>query len=318
MLKQFVVLRLLIVPCLCDSQEIDVAKTSVITSLFDNDNTTDTLYYRFSKNDTSGPLYQCRLVRNGKQDFLFDIGVSTRSLHINECGKGCIETYQWITGAQGYEEYNTYKYDKKYDNWIFVQQRVVSSNGRSEITNAETLTGINGTVYAKSGTRKIHTYSDDQHILKPGKTLIADISNDAKKDTIIHNDTTNIFTFRYSTANRVKTRQITFFKNFNGHSVHMYTRIEKKMLRFDLYFAPRFMHKDILWFKYDQQKDDWYLTAVTTHRDDPLPLLITDCGFITPKRKISLRSNYYDLVQDYTDPDAKYSLKKKCRSYTDQ
>ena len=161
-------------------------------------------------------------------------------------------------------------------------------------------------------------YVNAQESVDTNKSFVLDINNDAKKDTIIQNTVTNIFTFKYSPGKEIKVKQVAFFKNYNQYSVFMELFLERKMLRFELYFAPRFMHKDILWFKYDKQKDDWYLTAVTTHRDDPLPLLITDCDFITPKRKIFLCTDYYELVQKYTNPSAKYFLKKKCRSYVEQ
>ena len=151
------------------------------------------------------------------------------------------------------------------------------------------------------------------------RIFIADIDNDNRSDTIIHYPDSNIFVFKYGSLLKKKTRTIVFFKNYPDFSVHMDISVEKKMLRFDLRFAPRFLNKDSLWFKYDNQKDDWYLVKLKTYRHNPSDIrsITTNCYFLTPKPKISLRANYYDRAQEYLDSPSKHFLKRKCRSYSD-
>ena len=118
------------------------------TGYFDNDNITDSLYYQFSSGTSEGPVYQCRLISPGKNKvYQFSIGVSTSSLQISDCGKGCIETFEWIAGMNGSETITRYKYSIKYDNWIIKEEIV---NDKKVKHNEKYLLGIDGKKYCRS------------------------------------------------------------------------------------------------------------------------------------------------------------------------
>ncbi|WP_271338571.1 hypothetical protein [Flavobacterium azizsancarii] len=126
-------------------------ESKMVTGYFDNDTVIDTLYYKFNIDSANGPIYQCTMIRSDKKEKLsFDIGVAFKSFQVSNCGKGCIETYQWKTGMDGFEEYKTYKYCKEYDNWILKKERTLDADGKEKTTtHKKTITGIDGREYKK-------------------------------------------------------------------------------------------------------------------------------------------------------------------------
>lgn len=114
---------------------------------FDDDCIIDTLYYNFIPNTEEGPLYECRLIRGNGKRFVFSIGVAFQSMEISDCKKGCIETYQWKAGSQGFEEYTIYKYKEEHDNWILQKIETIYNDDTKEIYKPKELMGIDGTSY---------------------------------------------------------------------------------------------------------------------------------------------------------------------------
>ena len=124
------------------------------TGYFDDDSTVDTLLYKFFKDSSNGPLYQCEMIRgNGKKNHFY-IGVAFESFQISECKKGCIETYQFKEGIEGYEIYCIYKFSRAYDNWILKSKTKFYNNKSRKIFIPKTITGIDGREYKTGKVKK--------------------------------------------------------------------------------------------------------------------------------------------------------------------
>lgn len=120
---------------------------------FDNDIIEDSIEYKFFTNQIDGPYYKCIIICGNGKKYTFDLGVSFESMQIHQGDKnGCIETYQWKTGDNGFEINETYIYKKEYDNWILQKSETVYQNGKTEIYKPDLPTGIDGTEYSKQQT----------------------------------------------------------------------------------------------------------------------------------------------------------------------
>jgi hypothetical protein len=126
---------------------------------FDNDKFLDTLYYKdyrfidqYRDKDIS---YICKIVRGNGETFNFNLPLGYDAIQFFECSKkGCIGTYQWKTGMNGFETNETYIYKKECDNWILEKSETIYKGGKKEAYTTEIPTGIDGKEYkieAKSG-----------------------------------------------------------------------------------------------------------------------------------------------------------------------
>ncbi len=103
-------------------------ETKKVTGLFDNDNIEDIMDYEFVTNQMDGPYYKCKIICGNGKIYNFNIGVEFESMQISQCNKkGCIETYQWKTGMQGFEINENYIYSKEFDDWILQKRETIYS-----------------------------------------------------------------------------------------------------------------------------------------------------------------------------------------------
>jgi hypothetical protein len=122
------------------------------TGYFDNDNLSDTIFYKdyrfieeYRNKDIS---YECKIIRGNSKIFTFNFPLGYDSLQIHQGDiDGCIETYQWKTGDNGFEINETFSYSKEYDNWILQKSETVYKTGKVEIYKPDVPTGIDGTEY---------------------------------------------------------------------------------------------------------------------------------------------------------------------------
>lgn len=117
---------------------------------FDDDELTDSLSYHFTNDPKDGPVIACHMRRGNGQVMEFTIGTATSSMRINDCGKGCLETYVWITGADGSEEYEQYVYNKTANNWLLSKTMTFYPNGKKKVVVAREAVGIDGQNYPPS------------------------------------------------------------------------------------------------------------------------------------------------------------------------
>lgn len=119
---------------------------------FDNDNLSDTLYYKdyrfvdqYRDKDIS---YVCKIVRGNGKIFNFNLPLGYDFIQFFKCDKdGCIGTYQWKTGDSGFEINENYIYKKEYDNWILEKSETVYKEGKKEVYKPKVPTGIDGKEY---------------------------------------------------------------------------------------------------------------------------------------------------------------------------
>lgn len=119
---------------------------------FDNDNLSDTLYYKdyrfvdqYRDKDIS---YICKIVRGNGKIFNFNLPLGYDFIQFFKCDKdGCIGTYQWKTGDSGFETNETYIYKKEYDNWILEKRETVYKEGKKEVYKPKVPIGIDGKKY---------------------------------------------------------------------------------------------------------------------------------------------------------------------------
>lgn len=138
-----------------------------VVGFFDSDNLSDTLFYKdlrfIEKYRDKDIAYSCRVSSGNGKKYEFNLGVGHESLQFSSPKKGYIEIYQWKTGAQGFEQYETYQFDSKYDTWIL--KKIVTSNadGKEENYTPEKPTSIDGIEYKpeKSSFTGIYYLSDD-------------------------------------------------------------------------------------------------------------------------------------------------------------
>lgn len=131
---------------------------------FDNDNLSDTLYYKdykyieeYRNKDIS---YVCRIIRGNGKIFNFNLPIGYDSVQISQCDKsGCIETYQWKTGASGFEINETYVYKKEYDNWILEKSETIYEGGKKEVYKPKVPTGIDGKEYNTEPKNQLNNFS---------------------------------------------------------------------------------------------------------------------------------------------------------------
>lgn len=102
-----------------------------LKGFFDYDHLEDKLFCNLVKEGRE-PLYKCNVIFGNKKEVIIEIPVASSSLQIYNCDKGCIETYQWITGADGYEEITTYLYDENLNNWFQEESNSIYKNGDTE------------------------------------------------------------------------------------------------------------------------------------------------------------------------------------------
>lgn len=140
-----------------------------------------------------------------------------------------------------------------------------------------------------------------------------DINNDFINDTIIHDKDLNVFSFKFNDGDSFQT--INFFKNYDKKVATIAMSKNKKHLKFELIFAPKYLDKEILNFEYDKLKNNWKLKTVTTHNFDPLnsEKKSKKCIYIL-KTLIYLNGGFYDIVQEKISENSKeFFFDKKCR-----
>lgn len=112
---------------------VPTGNTQTATGYFDDDNLKDSISCTFARDSADGPVYQCRMSRGNGHTAAFDIPVAFKPLQISSCKKGCLETYQWMTGTDGYEEYNQYLFNKRTDNWRLARTITIYADGKKKI-----------------------------------------------------------------------------------------------------------------------------------------------------------------------------------------
>ncbi|NRS88579.1 hypothetical protein HNQ02_001493 [Flavobacterium sp. 7E] len=131
---------------------------------FDNDNLSDTLYYKdyrfvdlYRDKDIS---YICKIVRGNGKVFNFNLPLGYDAIQFFQCSKkGCIGTYQWKTGINGFETNETYIYKKEFDNWILEKSETIYNGGKKEVYKDEVPTGIDGREYEIEAKSEINNFS---------------------------------------------------------------------------------------------------------------------------------------------------------------
>ena len=155
-----------------------------VVGFFDGDNLSDTLYYKdlrfideFRNKDIA---YSCKISGGNGKKYEFNLGLGHESLQFSSPKIGYIEIYQWKTGSQGFEQYETYRFNSEYDTWIL--QKIVTENadGKEENYIPEKPTSIDGTELKSE---------------KPSYTGNYYLSNDSKRFsiTIKQNGEQNVF-----------------------------------------------------------------------------------------------------------------------------
>lgn len=148
--------------------------------------------------------------------------------------------------------------------------------------------------------------------------IISDVNNDKINDTVIQNKDSNIFIFKYKNNNKCLIREVNFFKNYGNNITEMELVVKNNILIFTMSYAPKFLDKDTLKFKYDNLKDDWVLISVLIHRFSPIdPDLVTSDCLLTMKNKITITNSIYDDIEENLTTKSKaYILTKKCKYKT--
>lgn len=155
-----------------------------VAGFFDADNLSDTLFYKdlrfideFRNKDIA---YSCKILSGNGKKYEFNLGIGHESLQFSSPKIGYIEIYQWKTGSQGFEQYETYKFNLEYDTWIL--QKIVTENadGKEENYIPEKPTSIDGIEYKSEKPSFIGNYY---------------LSNDSKRFriTIKKNGEQNVF-----------------------------------------------------------------------------------------------------------------------------
>ena len=102
--------------------------------------------------------YECKMTKGNGSISTFNIPLGYDSIQIQEGNKkGYIEIYQWKAGMNGFEIYETYVYNKKYNTWILHKSETLYQDGKKEIYKPKELIGIDGELYnvkTKSDLRK--------------------------------------------------------------------------------------------------------------------------------------------------------------------
>lgn len=108
-----------------------------VVDFFDSDNLSDTLFYKdlryidqFRDKDISYS-FKIFLGNGKKQEFNLHLGYEY--VQISSPKKGYLEIYQWKTGSQGFEQYETYKFNIELDTWFLQKIVTTNSDGKEKI-----------------------------------------------------------------------------------------------------------------------------------------------------------------------------------------
>lgn len=122
-----------------------------VVGYFDNDNLPDTLFYKdlrfkteFQEKDIS---YSCKIFRGNGKKYEFNLPLGYESVQISSPKKGFLEIYQWKTGMQGFEQYETFKFNPEYEILILQKSVTTNSDGKEETFEPKQMIGIDGTEY---------------------------------------------------------------------------------------------------------------------------------------------------------------------------
>ena len=135
--------------CIITQFSVFSQKEFKITGNFDNDKLLDTLFYkdcRFIEEYVNKDIsYECKMTKGNGSISTFNIPLGYDSIQIQEGNKrGYIEIYQWKVGKNGFEIYETYVYNKKYNTWILHKSETLYQDGKKEIYKPKELIGIDG------------------------------------------------------------------------------------------------------------------------------------------------------------------------------
>ena len=180
MTTKFIFTAIIILKCAFVFSQVE----KKVVGFFDGDNLSDTLYYKdlrfideFRNKDIA---YSCKISGGNGKKYEFNLGLGHESLQFSSPKIGYIEIYQWKTGSQGFEQYETYRFNSEYDTWIL--QKIVTENadGKEENYIPEKPTSIDGTELKSE---------------KPSYTGNYYLSNDSKRFsiTIKQNGEQNVF-----------------------------------------------------------------------------------------------------------------------------
>ena len=122
-----------------------------VVGYIDNDNLPDTLFYKdlrfkaeFQEKDIA---YSCKIVRGNGKKYEFNLPLGYESVQISSPKKGFLEIYQWKTGMQGFEQYQTFKFNSEYEILMLQKSVTTNSDGKEETFVPKKMTGIDGTEY---------------------------------------------------------------------------------------------------------------------------------------------------------------------------
>ncbi|WP_271785203.1 hypothetical protein [Aquimarina algiphila] len=85
-------------------------------------------------------------LKNRKKEI--NIPTISKSIQINNCDKGCIETYEWVTVGDEFEETISYSYDENLKDW-FIKLKKTYENGEEKIITPKEIWNISMTTLKK-------------------------------------------------------------------------------------------------------------------------------------------------------------------------
>ncbi|MBL3658886.1 tetratricopeptide repeat protein [Fulvivirga sediminis] len=114
-----------------DIQETLTGNDLEVEGYFDYDTLLDKIYCNKTKGQQE-PYCACTVLFGNNEKQTFDMPMAHSMPQINNCGKGCIETYEWVTGVDGYEAYVQYMYDEKLNNWFQQKETIYEGEETQE------------------------------------------------------------------------------------------------------------------------------------------------------------------------------------------
>ncbi len=127
---------------------------------FDYDTLKDTIVCK-KNNENGEPVYNCTIFFGNKKNKNILIPTVNGDIQLTNCEKGCIETYEWITGSDGFEERNKYKYDNELNNWFLIESVYTDSEDNDKIEKPNKQWSIDVEILKIKGKTTILSLYDD-------------------------------------------------------------------------------------------------------------------------------------------------------------
>ena len=147
MTTKFIFTAIIILKCAFVFSQVE----KKVVGYFDNDNLPDTLSYNdlrfkteFQEKDIS---YSFKMARGNGKKYEFNLPLGYESVQISSPKKGFLEIYQWKTGMQGFEQYETFKFNSDYEIFMLQKSVTTATDGKEEIFEPKKMISIDGTEY---------------------------------------------------------------------------------------------------------------------------------------------------------------------------